>query len=57
GGLRVVLWILAIFTNVTSVQRMVLVVSALVRADRPAGDDVEEHPTDPEPDPVPAPRG
>ncbi len=31
GGLRVVLWILAVFTNLTSVQRMILVARSMAR--------------------------
>lgn len=31
GGLRVVLWVLAVFTNLTSVQRMVLVARSMAR--------------------------
>lgn len=59
GGLRVVLWILAVFTNLTSVQRMVLVAKSMRQEESPpttASDrnDVSVEARDIEPAPPPA---
>ncbi|MBZ0266933.1 CDP-alcohol phosphatidyltransferase family protein [bacterium] len=58
GGLRVVLWILAVFTNLTSVQRMVLVAKSMRQEENPptASDrsDVSVEARDIEPAPPPA---
>jgi CDP-diacylglycerol--glycerol-3-phosphate 3-phosphatidyltransferase len=39
GGLRIVLWILAVFTNLTSVQRMILVARSMGREEAPGSPD------------------
>lgn len=42
GGLRVVLWILAVFTNLTSVQRMVLVARSMATEESETSPEEEE---------------